>query len=146
MANSFQVRILILSREVEYLFCAWMNSEKSCKRQLFSICKQATVKLSLTYSFQKMLFIGQNLKHNHMASSFFELLIFFWLTLVNIDCLEFISRYIREIQSPKEANCKRYTNRYIVLLVSDIDADINPGFFCFCCCFFHVELKFLNNF
>ena len=40
-------------------------------------------KLLLTYIFWKMLFIGQNLKHNHMRNYFLELLIFFWLTLVN---------------------------------------------------------------
>ena len=36
-------------------------------------------------SFWKMVFIGQNLKHVHMTYYFFELLIFFWLT-VCISC------------------------------------------------------------
>ena len=48
------------------------------------ICKQAIIKLSLAYSFRKMFFIGQNLKYVHMTYSFLELLIFFWLTLVDI--------------------------------------------------------------
>ena len=45
----------------------------------WQIGKQA--KLSLPYIFQKMFFIGQNLKHIHMMYSFLELLIFFLLTL-----------------------------------------------------------------
>ena len=58
---------------------------------LGKFCKQAIIKLSLAYSFRKMFFIGQNLKHVHMTYSFLELLIFFWLTLVDIWCLEFFS-------------------------------------------------------
>ena len=46
--------------------------------------KMAIIKLSLAYSFRKMFFIGQNLKHVYMTYSFFELLIFFWLTVVDI--------------------------------------------------------------
>ena len=34
MTSSFQIVILILSREVGYLFWVWMNSEKSRKQQL----------------------------------------------------------------------------------------------------------------
>ena len=41
-------------------------------------CKQAIIKLSLAYSSQKMLFIGQNLKMVHSTHSFLESLIFFW--------------------------------------------------------------------
>ena len=44
-----------------------------------------------------MFFIGQNLKYVHMTYSFLELLIFFWLTLVDIKCLEFISHHAKEI-------------------------------------------------
>ena len=44
-----------------------------------------------------MFFIGQNLKHVHMTYSFLELLIFFWLTLVDIYCLELISHHAKEI-------------------------------------------------
>ena len=51
----------------------------------------------MAYSFQKMFFIGHNLKHVHMTCSFYELLILFWLTLEDIYCLEFISHYIKEI-------------------------------------------------
>ena len=40
------------------------------------------MKLSLAYIFQKMLFIGQDLKHVHVRYSFLGLLIYFWLTLV----------------------------------------------------------------
>ena len=55
------------------------------------------IKLSLACSFQKMFFIGQKLKHVHMTYYFLELLIFFWLALVGIYRLEFISYYIKEI-------------------------------------------------
>ena len=74
MTSSFQSRIFILSKEVECLF--WV---------------------SLAYNFRKIFFIGQNLKHIHMACTFLKLLIFFWLTLVNNYCLEFISHYIKVI-------------------------------------------------
>ena len=56
MTSSFQVRILLLSREIGYLFL-------------------------LAYSFRKMPFIGQNLKYVLMTYSFVELLIFFLLIL-----------------------------------------------------------------
>ena len=56
----------------------------------------AIIKLPLASSFQKMFFIGQKLKHVHMTY-FLELLIFFWLALVGIYCLELISHYIKEI-------------------------------------------------
>ena len=36
----------------------------------------------MAYSFRKMFFIGENLKHVYMAYYFLEFLIFFWLTLV----------------------------------------------------------------
>ena len=51
----------------------------------------------MTYSFREMFFIGQNLNRVHMTYSFLELLIFFWLTQVDIYCLEFISHHITEI-------------------------------------------------
>ena len=44
-----------------------------------------------------MFLIGQITKHVHITFFFLELLIFFWLTLVNINCLEFISHYIKGI-------------------------------------------------
>ena len=37
MINSFQIKILTLSREVGYLFWVWMNSVESRKQQLFSV-------------------------------------------------------------------------------------------------------------
>ena len=67
MTSSFQVRMLLLSTEIGFLFL-------------------------LAYSFRKMLFIGQNLKYVHMTYSFLELLIFFLLTL-----LRFFSHHIKEI-------------------------------------------------
>ena len=72
MTSSFHGKIHILSEDVE------SNS-------------QAIIKLSLAYSFRKIFFIGQNLKHVHMTYSLLELLIFFWLAVVDIKCLEFIS-------------------------------------------------------
>ena len=51
----------------------------------------------MAYSFREMFFIGQNLNRVHMIYSFLELLIFFWLTQVDIYCLEFISHHITEI-------------------------------------------------
>ena len=44
-----------------------------------------------------MFFIGQNLKHVQMTYSFLELFIFFWLTVVDIQCLEFISNHAKKI-------------------------------------------------
>ena len=43
-----------------------------------------------------MFFIGQNLKHVDLTY-FIQLLIFFWLTLVDIHWIEIISHYIKEI-------------------------------------------------
>ena len=86
------------SREVGYFIWVWTNSEKSCKRQLFSvICKHAIIKLLFAYCFRKNVFYWSNLKHVHMTYYFIELLIFFWLTLADNCCLEFISHYIKEI-------------------------------------------------
>ena len=64
------------------------------------LCKfinKAIIKLPLPYSLKKMFFIGQKLKHVHMTYSFPELLIFFWVPLVGIYCLEFVSHYVKEI-------------------------------------------------
>ena len=44
-----------------------------------------------------MFFIGQNLNQVHMIYSCLELLIFFWLSQVDIYCLEFISHQVTEI-------------------------------------------------
>ena len=91
MRSSSQVRMPILSGEVEYIFLVWMNSEESRERLIY---QQAIIKLLSAYSFRNIFFIGQNLKHGHMVYSFLELLIFFWLILVIIYCFEFISHYI----------------------------------------------------
>ena len=82
MTSSFQIKIH-LSGEVGYLFWAWMNMGRkdSSNNSSRLICKQAIIKLLLAYSFGKMLFIGQNLKHVHVIYSFPELLIFYWLIL-----------------------------------------------------------------
>ena len=62
-----------------------------------TIAIKVAIKLSLAYGFQKMFLIGQKLKHVRMTYYFFEILIFFWLTLVDIYGLEFISRRITKI-------------------------------------------------
>ena len=80
MTSSFQVRIRIWSREVGKLFWVWINSEKRRKK----IYKQAIIKLSLAYSFRKIIFIGQNLKHVLMIYTGLQLFIFFWLTQADI--------------------------------------------------------------
>ena len=56
--------------------------------------KQAIIKLSLAYNFQKMFFIGQNLKQLLVTYSFLEIFIFFLSTLVQI----FISHQILHIK------------------------------------------------
>ena len=130
-----------------------MKTKKCNMRQLFSvICKQTIIELLLAYSFRKILFIDQNLKHVHVTYSFLERLIFFRLTLVNIYCLEFISHY-KEIlyintnfkgrQSSirsKEDNHERDGNRYTCWLVSDIDFE-RCCFACLLVCLFLFPCK-----
>ena len=101
MTSSFQVRIRILSREVEYLFWVWMNSEK-----VVSDCKQAIIKLSLACSFRKMFFIGQNLNFLtwHLLFLNFDLLLINWSRYLS---LEVYFSHVTEIlhlwiQTPKE--------------------------------------------
>ena len=56
------------------------------------------MKLLLAYSFWKMFFIDQNLKHIYMMYTFLNLSSSkYLLTLVDIYSLEFISYYIKEI-------------------------------------------------
>ena len=50
----------------------------------------------MAYSFRKIFFIGQNLKHVQMTSSFLKLLAFFRLALY-IYCLEFITHLTENI-------------------------------------------------
>ena len=51
--------------------------------------------------YQKLIILakseGQNLKDVHITYPFLGLLIFFWLTLVDIYCLEFFSHHTKEI-------------------------------------------------
>ena len=99
MTSSFQIRIRIFSREVigtssEF---EWTLRKVATGNNSRQICKQSIIKLSLAYSFRRMFFIDQNLNQVYMTYSFLELLIFFWLTEVDIDCLEFISHHITEI-------------------------------------------------
>ena len=61
-----------------------------------------------------MFFICQNLKHVHIIFSFLELLIFFWLTLIHIHCLGFISHHLNEIlyvNTNSERNQSWYINK-----------------------------------
>ena len=58
-------------------------------------------------------FFGQNLKHIHMTWSFLEVLIFTWLTLINIYCLRVISHCIKKVlyinkNSKGSQSSKRY--------------------------------------
>ena len=104
--NNFSL-IWQVDDKLGYVFCQkrwytssefeWTRRKVACNNNSRWICKQAIIKLSLTYSFQKMLFIGQNLNHVYMTYSFLELLIFFWLTPVDIYSLEFLSFHVTEI-------------------------------------------------
>ena len=47
------------------------------------------IKRLLAYSFREMFIIGQYSKHVHVTHSFHELLIFFWLALVDIFIFKF---------------------------------------------------------
>ena len=76
MTSSFQVKKHILPISLLSL------NEHREKSQVTIISKQALIKVSLAYNFLENVFIGQDLKHNHMKFSFLELLISFWLTLV----------------------------------------------------------------
>ena len=88
----------------------------------------------MAYSFRKMLLIGQNLKHVHMTYSFLELLIFFWLTQVDIYSLKFISHHITEIlyldtdQTPKETNHEIKTSIFTCFF-HEIKTNIFTSFF-----------------
>ena len=71
------------------------------------------------YRFEKMLFIGQNLKHVHMTSSFLERLIFFWLILVNIYCLEFISLHQR-YTNMKEIQIATHFHLSLIMMLKNL--------------------------
>ena len=75
MTSSLIVRVIILSREVEYLFWVWMHSAKSCKRQYYwYFCKQAINKLLSGCGFRKVFVIDQNLKYIYVSYFFMN----FW--------------------------------------------------------------------
>ena len=68
------------------------------------------IKLSLAYGFWKMFFRGKDIKLVHMTYSFLELLIFCWLTLVDISCLEFISHHIKKLLYLNKYQTRLFTN------------------------------------
>ena len=84
-----------------------------------------------------MFFIGRNLNNVHMTYSFLELLIFFWLTQVDIYCLEFISYHITEIfymeTTPKETNHEIKTSIFTCFF-----HEIKTNIFT---CFFNINIK-----
>ena len=90
-----------------------------------------------------MFFIGQNINHVHMTNSFLELLIFFWITQVDIYSLKFISYHITEIfyldtdQTPKETN-HEIKRSIFTCFFHEIKTNIFT-------CFFNIKLKFLVN-
>ena len=93
----------------------------------------------MAYSFQKMFFIGQYLKHVHMTYLFLELLVFCWLILVDIYCLELFlttyKNYCMRIQTSKYPIMKQ---KQTFSLVSGIDVEKSY--------FFNVKLKFFEWF
>ena len=97
----------------------------------------------MAYTFRKTFFIGQNINHVHMKNSFLELLIFFWLTQVDIYSLKFISHHITEIlyletgQTPKETNHEIKTSIFTCFF-----HEIKTNLFT---CFFNIKLKFIVN-
>ena len=91
-----QVRIRILSREVGYfIWVEWTSRKVADHNKSRKIRKQVMIKFSFTYSFLKIFFISQNLKHFQMTYSFLEFLVFYSLNLVDIYCLEFISPHTK---------------------------------------------------
>ena len=74
-----------------------------------------------------MFFLGQDLKNIHVRYTFLEFLTFFWLTLLDIYCLEFISHHKRKkkkycvwIQTPKKIDQELNAKRHTFSFVSDI--------------------------
>ena len=128
MTSSFQVRCGILSREVGYLFWVWWTRRKvASDNNSRWICKQAIIKLSMAYSFRKVFFIGHNSKHVHMTYPFFELLVFFWWTVVDIyawSSKRNISHHTKEIlyvntnfmEKKQSLNKNKYLNLFLILM------------------------------
>ena len=82
------LRILILLKKVEYFFWVWMTSLKNCGRQWISVILWTSHNQTLIW---KMFVIGQKLKHLHVAYSSHELFLFFWLTLIALFELWFLT-------------------------------------------------------
>ena len=105
MTTSFQVRILILSREVEHLFWVWINSEKSLKQQLFSVNYETS--------------------HN-LTYSFLELFVFFWITFVNIFLflttkkILYVNTFSKGNQSWNKNKEQRYIHFYLLLILASV--------------------------
>ena len=103
LTSSIQIRILILSREAGCLFRDWMNSAKYLKQQLFSVI--LSMKTHIGLYFQKLFLVGQNFKALSCDIFFDELLVFFWITLLDIFCLKFEwKNYCTQIHISKETN------------------------------------------
>ena len=64
MTCSFVVRILILSREVGYLFWVWINSKKNHKRQLHSVTELGEKSQTATV-------LGNFINHNNTLIGLF---------------------------------------------------------------------------
>ena len=105
MTTSFQVRILIFSREVGYLFWVWINSEKSLKQQLFSVNYETS--------------------HN-LTYSFLELFVFFWITFVNIFLflttkkILYVNTFSKGNQSWNKNKEQRYIHVYLLLILASV--------------------------
>ena len=93
MTSSAQIRILILSREVGYLFWVWMNLAKYCKT-IIILCYFVNKSSYWFIVFGKCFssFKFKALLSNILFYYFDELLIFFWITLVDILCFKFKSK------------------------------------------------------
>ena len=101
-----------------------MNLTKSCKQKPF-----------LADRFWEKKFLGWNLKGISVKYSFNELLIFFWITLVDFSVWSLASHCIQgnynflasskkhciQIHTPKETNNEMKVKKNIFTLVSDVD-------------------------
>ena len=70
----------------------------------------------MAYSFRKMFFIGQTLKHVHMTYSFLELLIFFWLFSVWSLFLATPKKHCMWIQTSRETSHEVKANIFTCFL------------------------------
>ena len=72
--------VIRMSLVCDFIMNPWI--QVASYNNSWEICQHAIIKLSVAYSFRRMFFIGQNLKHVLMTYSFLKLLIFFLLTLI----------------------------------------------------------------